>query len=326
MMADSCCSPTLTLSRPDRPNQVIPQVRETETTTMVKIPAGEFLMGTNNALAYPADGEGPQRAIEVDEFWIDETAVTNRAFTQFVEATGYVTSAESVGWSFVPQYLISISDQQSIVGKSENLTWWAGVQGANWRHPLGPHSSVVDIEDHPVVHISWNDAHAFAAWAGKRLPTEAEWEKAARGGVSNSLYPWGDELTPEGIFKCNIWQGDFPEINTGDDGYLGTAPVYSYQPNGYGLYNVCGNVWEWCSDWWSDNSQLRNFHGEKISNPQGPKTGDSKVIKGGSYLCHDSYCNRYRLSARTSQPIDGFTAHIGFRCAADNNKELLGSL
>lgn len=325
-MADSCCSPTLTIPRVQPSHQVSAVAPTAARAQMVKISAGEFLMGTNNALAYPADGEGPQRTVDLEDFWIDEIAVTNSAFKKFTEATGYVTEAEKLGWSYVPDYLVGLSDQQSIVGKSENLPWWVGVQGANWRHPLGPQSSAFDFEDHPVVHISWDDANAYAMWMGKRLPTEAEWEKAARGGSLNSLYPWGDELTPNEKFTCNIWQGEFPHFNSADDGFLGTAPVYSYEPNGYGLYNVCGNVWEWCADWWSDNSVYRNYRGEKIFNPLGPVSGDSKVIKGGSYLCHDSYCNRYRLSARTSQPINSFTAHIGFRCAADDTSELLGSL
>jgi formylglycine-generating enzyme required for sulfatase activity len=297
----------------------------TDTSRMVKIPAGPFLMGTNSAIAYPADGEGPQRSVWLDEFWIDETSVTNLDFSEFVQATGYQTEAEIVGWSFVPAYLISELDNRHVVGQSENTPWWMGVNGADWLHPIGPNSSIAEILDHPVVHISWNDANSFAQWSGKRLPTEAEWEKAARGGNENSVYPWGDELNLDGEFACNIWQGEFPDFNSGDDGYIGTAPVYSFAQNGYGLYNVCGNVWEWCMDWWSDNSHYRNNY-QQISNPSGPTSGDNKVIKGGSYLCHDSYCNRYRISARTSHPKNGFTAHIGFRCVTDKKIELLGSL
>ena len=276
---------------------------------MVKIPAGPFSMGTNNALAYPVDGEGPIRTVDLDEFWIDDAAVSNQAFADFVAATGHITDAERTGWSFVPTFLLSLKDEQFLVGVSADTPWWVGVSHADWRHPLGPSSSVKDLESHPVVHISWDDAQAFAYWSGKRLPTEAEWEKAARGGRENSLYAWGDELMNDGQHACNIWQGDFPATNSGDDGFLGTAPVYSFQPNGYGLFNVCGNVWEWCQDSWSDSV-----------------SGESRVIKGGSFMCHDSYCNRYRLSARTSHPGNGFTAHIGFRCVVDKNTELLSSL
>ena len=314
-MGSGCCSPAGTLTVENR-SEHISQATALKTairdySRMVKIPAGPFLMGTNNAMAYPADGEGPQRSVEVDEYWIDETAVTNLDFSKFVEATNYKTEAELLGWSFVPANLISELDEKHLMGKSSNTPWWVGVNGADWRHPQGPSSSIAELLDHPVVHISWDDANAFAQWNGKRLPTEAEWEKAARGGREGSLYSWGDELTLDNEFHCNIWQGEFPDFNSGDDGYIATAPVYAFAANGYGLYNVCGNVWEWCLDWWSDNSQL---------------SGESKVIKGGSYLCHDSYCNRYRLSARTSQPKNGFTAHIGFRCVADKNIEMLSSL
>ena len=309
-MASGCCSPTvatLTVASA-RPEAAITST-ETSLTGMVQIPAGPFSMGTNNALAYPADGEGPKRIVELDEFWIDETAVTNQSFAQFVEATGYITEAELTGWSFVPAFLLSEQDEQYLVGQSGDTPWWVGVTAASWRQPLGPSSAATDIQSHPVTHISWSDANAFAQWNGKRLPTEAEWEKAARGGRENSIYAWGDDLIVDGQHMCNIWQGDFPTFNSAQDGHLGTAPVHSFEPNGYGLYNVCGNVWEWTADSWNSSD-----------------LADNKVIKGGSYMCHDSYCNRYRLSARTSHPKNGFTAHIGFRCVADKNRELLGSL
>ena len=309
-MASGCCSPTvatLTVASA-RPEAAITST-ETSLTGMVQIPAGPFSMGTNNALAYPADGEGPKRMVDLDEFWIDETAVTNQSFAQFVDATGYITEAELTGWSFVPAFLLSQQDEQYLVGQSGDTPWWVGVTAANWRQPLGPSSSTTDIQSHPVTHISWSDANAFAQWNGKRLPTEAEWEKAARGGRENSLYAWGDDLIVDGQHMCNIWQGDFPTFNSAQDGHLGTAPVHSFEPNGYGLYNVCGNVWEWTADSWNSTD-----------------LADNKVIKGGSFMCHDSYCNRYRLSARTSHPKNGFTAHIGFRCVADKNRELLGSL
>jgi sulfatase modifying factor 1 len=311
-MVNGCCSPAVSTlnvasSRLDAPAPL--SYTSASLNGMVKIPAGPFSMGTNNAIAYPADGEGPRRTVDLDEFWIDEAAVTNKAFSDFVDATGYVTDSERTGWSFVPAFLLSPKDEQFLAGVSADTPWWVGVLHTDWRHPLGPSSSINNLESHPVVHMSWDDAQAFAQWSGKRLPTEAEWEKAARGGRENSLYAWGDELINDGQHACNIWQGDFPVTNSGDDGYLGTAPVYSFQPNDYGLYNVCGNVWEWCQDSWSNSD-----------------SDESRVIKGGSFMCHDSYCNRYRLSARTSHPRNGFTAHIGFRCVVDKDRELLSSL
>ena len=302
-MGSGCCSPAIsTLTHVAAREETSPLTGTPplvrDYSTMAKIPAGPFSMGTNNALAYPADGEGPKRTIDLDEFWIDKSAVTNQNFADFVESTGYTTEAEILGWSFVPKSLISESNSELLLGKSTSTPWWVAVKGANWRQPLGPSSSYLDLQEHPVVQVSWDDANAFAHWNGKRLPTEAEWEKAARGGSENTLYPWGDELNIDGEYTCNIWQGEFPEFNSGDDGYLGTAPVNSFKPNGYGLFNVCGNVWEWCSDWWSQADK-------------------SKVIKGGSFLCNDSYCNRYRLSARTFQPTNSPTAHIGFRCVVD---------
>lgn len=318
-MGSGCCSPATTVAgsstltidsqRPDFTTSLLSAASSAPLVDMVKIPSGPFSMGTNNALAYPADGEGPKRTVELDEFWIDQTAVTNEAFAEFVTLTGYVTEAERTGWSFVPSFLLAPQDKEHLVGTAADTPWWVGVMNTDWRHPLGPSSSIRDLQSHPVVHISWDDANAFAQWSGKRLPTEAEWEKAARGGRENSLYAWGDELLVGGQHACNIWQGDFPVSNTAEDGYLGTAPVDSFEPNGYGLYNVCGNVWEWCQDSWNDS----DFE-------------ESKVIKGGSFMCHDSYCNRYRLSARSSHQKSGFTAHIGFRCVADKKTELLGSL
>ncbi len=321
-MKKNCCSPATEAFAAKGLSRQTSQGTLTTTATndfsrMVKIPAGHFLMGTNNAMAYPADGEGPQRNVALNEFWIDEVAVTKLDFLKFVEATGYKTEAEILGWSFVPAYLISKLNRRLIVAYSVDTPWWVGVMGANWRRPLGSSTFSSELFDHPVVHVSWEDASAFAQWSGKRLPTEAEWEKAARGGRVGSTYPWGDELTTGGKFNCNIWQGEFPKFNSGDDGFIGTAPVYAFTPNGYGLYNVCGNTWEWCADWWSDNSRYRSKDTKIITNPKGPVSGESKVIKGGSYLCHESYCNRYRTSARAYQAKKGSTAHIGFRCVAD---------
>jgi formylglycine-generating enzyme len=266
---------------------------------MVRIAGGVFLMGSEDDDAFPGDGEGPVREIDMSPYWIDATAVRNRDFAAFVDATHHVTDAERFGWSFVFHALLEPAERQSARGGVvPDAPWWRAVDGATWRHPEGRASSIGDRLDHPVVHVSWRDAAAYAAWAGKRLPSEAEWENAARGGLVQAKYPWGDDLRPGGVHRCNIWQGRFPEINTGEDGYLGTAPVTAFPPNGYGLYNVAGNVWEWCADWWS--AAVR-----------------AKVIRGGSYLCHASYCNRYRVSARTHNNIDSSSGHMGFRCAAD---------
>jgi formylglycine-generating enzyme len=194
--------------------------------------------------------------------------------------------------------------------------WWLAVNGATWRHPEGPGSDVATRPHHPVVHVSWRDAAAYAAWAGKRLPTEAEWEMAARGGLDQARYPWGDELAPRNRWRCNIWQGRFPTHNTAQDGHTGTAPVRSYGPNGYGLYEVAGNVWEWCADYWSTTWHAEDRPSTRVD-PIGPHSGTSHVTRGGSYLCHESYCNRYRVAARTHNTPDSSTGNTGFRCAAD---------
>lgn len=279
---------------------------------MVDLDGGRFLMGSDGGEARPDDGEGPVREVMLRPFRIDPTAVTNAQFASFVKRTGYVTEAERIGWSFVFWQFLDTEVRLACDRVSE-APWWVAVPGATWRSPEGPGSSVGDRQHHPVVHVSWNDAMAYCAWRGARLPTEAEWEYAARGGLEQRLYPWGDELLPKGVHRCNIWQGRFPERNTGDDGYLGTAPVRSYPPNRFGLYNTSGNVWEWCADWFS-----ADFHRSgPQTDPAGPPTGSARVIRGGSYLCHHSYCNRYRVSARTSNTPDSATGNMGFRCAAD---------
>jgi formylglycine-generating enzyme len=282
---------------------------------MITIPGGSFLMGGDDPDAFPADGEGPVRQVSVDEFHIDAKTVTNAQFGTFVKATGYQTDAERFGWSFVFHAFIGAAAHPHVRDASvPGAPWWLAVDGADWRHPEGPGSDIGARRNHPVVHVSWNDASAYAHWAGKRLPTEAEWEKAARGGLRQARFPWGDEFTPRGQHRCNTWQGAFPRQNTGADGFLGTAPVNAFAPNGYGLYNTSGNVWEWCADWFStdwhapDTPQTRD-------NPTGPGSGLTRVMRGGSYLCHDSYCNRYRVAARTASTPDSTTGHAGFRCA-----------
>ena len=274
---------------------------------------GTFLMGSNRPGGFPSDGEGPVRRVTVEPFHIDEAAVKNAQFSAFIEYTGYVTEAERFGWSFVFYQLVSPRVAGPVWEAVAEAPWWSRVEGASWRHPEGLDSSVEDRMDHPAVHVSWNDAFAYCRWAGKRLPTEAEWEFAARGGLEQKTYPWGDELTPGGEHRCNIWQGSFPDHNTAEDGYAGTAPAQSFAPNGYGLFNTSGNVWEWCSDWFDARFHRR----APRKDPKGPPSGDRKVMRGGSYLCHASYCNRYRVAARSSATPDSSTGHAGFRSALD---------
>ncbi|MGW0737220.1 formylglycine-generating enzyme family protein [Streptomyces sp. NPDC002851] len=265
---------------------------------MVAVPAGAFLMGSEDALAYPADGEGPVRTVYVDAFWIDACAVSNADFARFAAETGYRTTAERDGWSFVFAGLLpdDFPPTRGVV----SAPWWRQVEGADWRHPDGPRSAVDGREDHPVVHVDWHDAAAYCAWAGKRLPTEAEWERAARGGLHGKAFPWGDEREPGGQHRMNVWQGDFPAHNTQADGWYGTCPVTAFEPNGYGLYNTTGNVWEWCADRFSCSPDRQE-----------------RVAKGGSYLCHESYCRRYRVAARQGLTPDSAIGNVGFRCAVD---------
>ena len=281
---------------------------------MVLIEAGSFLMGTDSDKGWEADGEKKVIEVSMDPYWISRCCVTNREFGEFVDDTGHVSEAEQFGWSYVFHILLQKSVLKRLKPQNvQGLEWWYGVEGAYWRKPEGPGSNVKKRMDYPAVHISWSDAVAYCQWKGHRLPTEAEWEKAARGGLEQKIYPWGDELHPEGKHRCNIWQGNFPLANTAEDGHVGPAPAKSFRANGFGMYNLVGNVWEWCSDWFSPNWRL--IH--KEPNPQGPDTGGSKVMKGGSYLCHDSYCNRYRVAARTSNTPDSSTGNLGFRTAMD---------
>lgn len=281
-------------------------------TDMIAIPGGTFLMGTDYAGGFPQDGERPIRAVTLDAFHIDRTPVTNTRFTAFIAATGYRTEAETFGCSFVFWAHIPKSRYAELVEDTVAAApWWCKVAGASWSAPEGPGSSVFNRPDHPVTHISWNDAAAYAAWAGLRLPTEAEWECAARGGLEQKLYPWGDMLCPNGEHRCNIWQGDFPHHDTAEDGYAGTCPVEAFPPNPFGLYSVTGNTWEWCSDWFSAGADRANGR----SHLTGPASGHTCVMKGGSFLCHRSYCNRYRVAARTSNTPDSSASNIGFRCA-----------
>ncbi|XP_066554245.1 formylglycine-generating enzyme [Amia ocellicauda] len=278
---------------------------------MVLIPEGEYLMGTDEP-AIPQDGEGPARRVHIQQFFMDVYEVSNFEFDTFVNATGYVTEAEKFGDSFVFEGLLTENVKKEISQAVAAAPWWLPVKGANWRHPEGPDSSMSDRFNHPVLHVSWNDAMAYCTWAKKRLPTEAEWEYGCRGGLENRLYPWGNNLLPKGQHYANLWQGQFPNHNTGEDGYTKTSPVTSFPANGYGLYNMVGNAWEWTADWWSVHHTT-----DHMDNPKGPAIGRDKVKKGGSYMCHKSYCYRYRCAARSQNTPDSSASNLGFRCASD---------
>lgn len=285
---------------------------------MIAVRPGRFLMGSNDPDGWAADGETPVREVEMRGYYLGATTVTNAAFARFVDATGYVTDSERFGWSYVFMGQLPKSKRRKLKGARtvQGLQWWYGVEGACWRKPEGPGSHLKKRMDHPVVHVSWNDAMAYCRWAGYRLPTEAEWECAARGGLVQRRYPWGDALTPDGKHRCNIWQGTFPEQNTEADGYAWTAPARSFRPNSWGFYNMAGNVWEWCGDWFSPSWHAADRPETRI-HPLGPDHGTHKVMRGGSFLCHDSYCNRYRVGARTGNSPDAGTTNLGFRVARD---------
>lgn len=280
---------------------------------MVSLFGGTFLMGTDYAEAFTQDGEGPVRPVTLSPFFIDRFPVTNERFLEFTAATAYRTEAEQFGWSFVFWSLIPKKRYREVVEDTVRAApWWCKVPGATFRTPEGPHSDIHQRGNHPVVHVSWNDANAFCRWAGLRLPTEAEWEYAARGGLEQKLYPWGDKLRPGGKHVCNIWQGEFPKEDTGEDGFKGTCPVDAFPPNDFGLYSLSGNAWDWCADWFTAESTRRDG-----LNPVGPASGSTRVMKGGSFLCHKSYCNRYRVAARSSNSPDSSSSNVSFRCAVD---------
>lgn len=318
---------------------------------MVRIPGGDLNMGSNTSYSFP--NERPVHRVTVAPFYLDPRPVTNAEFAEFIEATGYVTVAERpIDWEEmkkqVPPGTPKPPDETlqpgSLVFRQtagpvdlRNMgAWWFWTNGASWRHPEGPGSSIEGRENHPVVHIAWEDANAYARWAGKRLPTEAEWEFAARGGLENQRYAWGDEENPEGRFMANRWTGKFPYFNDATDGFAGTSPVGSFPPNGYGLYDMGGNVWNWCSDIYrADTFLQRAQEPQACCDPQGPESplgeqripGDPsppmvpgeerRVIKGGSFLCHPDYCESYRPAARRGSEPKSSTSHIGFRCAKD---------
>ena len=297
---------------------------------MVRLPGGTFLMGSDRH--YPE--EAPAHRVRVDGFSIDATAVTNAMFARFVDATGHVTLAERPANpddypGARPELLLPSSvvfqRQPGPVDLRNPFNWWKYVAGADWRHPRGPGSSIDGLGDHPVVHVAYEDALAYAAWAGKSLPTEAEWEYAARGGLDAAEFAWGDELTPGGNSMVNHWQGEFPWQNLMEDGHEWTAPVRTYAPNGYGLYEMTGNTWEWTTDFYQSHADIKRPCCT-IENPRGGNEDASRdprqpqvriprrVMKGGSYLCAPNYCRRYRPAARMPQPVDTSTCHLGFRC------------
>jgi len=296
---------------------------------MVWIPGGEFIMGTDDPESYAP--ERPAHTVQVSGFWMDETDVTNEEFAQFVKATGYVTVAERplnpkefpdvASTDLVPGSVV-FSPPSDSVPLDDPLRWWKFVKGANWRHPEGPQTSIRGKEKYPVVQVAWEDAVAYAKWAGKRLPTEAEWEFAARGGLDRQTYVWGNEFQPGGKWKANTFQGHFPDHNSHADGYSGTAPVASFPANGYGLYDMAGNVWQWVADWYRDDYYARLASAGLSQNPQGPNDSfdpqepkvAKRVQKGGSFLCTDQYCQRYMLGARGKGDPETATNHVGFRC------------
>lgn len=300
---------------------------------MIHIPGGEFLMGSEEKAA--RTDERPQHKVKVSPFWLDATEVTNAEFQQFVEATHYVTTAEKTPTqeeilaqlppgtpppppeTLVPGALVFDTPKQP------GQYWWKWVAGANWRHPEGPSSTIIGKESYPVVQVSWFDAVAYAQWAGKRLPTEAEWEFAARGGLKGKTYAWGNENPYQGKSKANIWQGEFPTENTDKDGYRRASPVKSFAPNGYGLYDMTGNVWEWVSDWYRSDAYQAFAHISLAENPEGPPDSwdpeepyaKKRTQRGGSFLCDKSFCQSYRVSARMKSSPDTGLLHSGFRCA-----------
>jgi len=298
---------------------------------MLFVPGGEFVMGSDRH--YPE--EKPAHRVRVDGFWIDASPVTNRQFKTFADATGYVTFAEIAPDpkdypGILPEMLKPGSMVFSPRGHPVDLTnyanWWDFIIGADWRHPYGPDSSIDGIEDHPAVHISYQDAEAYAAWAEKALPTESEWEHAARGGLDSTEFAWGDELVPGGRHMANTWQGQFPWQNLAEDGFVRTSPIGTYPANPYGLYDMIGNVWEWTTDWYSDQHAPTQKSCCVPANPRGVSEQQSydprqpqfriprKVVKGGSHLCAPNYCRRYRPAARHAQPVDTSMSHVGFRC------------
>ncbi|MDT0683231.1 formylglycine-generating enzyme family protein [Roseicyclus sp. F158] len=278
---------------------------------LTEIPGGIFEMGARTS-TYPGDLDAPRRKVRISPFLMSPVAVTNADYARFVEATGYRTLAERFGWSFV--FHLLLSDPERFGKFPPGLRWWRQVEGATWAAPEGPGSTWDGRADHPAVHLAWYDAVAYCRWAGFRLPREAEWERAARGGKARLKFPWGNQREPGGVHRMNVWQGRFPDENIAEDGFIGTAPVTAFEPNGYGMMNMTGNVWEWVAD----------RHGPRPApgrmperDPEGPAEGTARIQRGGSFLCHESYCDRYHVHSRTRNDPDSSTSNAGFRVAAD---------
>lgn len=280
---------------------------------LVEIPAGFFDMGARKS-TFPDDLDSPRRKVHLAAFRISPFTVTNADFARFVEDSGYCTLAEREGWSFV--FHLLLADATQWPESPPGVPWWRRVDGAYWAAPEGPGSGWEGREDHPVVHIAWYDALAYCRWAGLRLPTEAEWERAGRGGLVHKKFPWGNIMVPEGKHAMNTWQGRFPQENTAEDGFIGTAPVDAFAPNGFGLYNMTGNVWEWTADLYGPRpAEARG----PLRNPTGPAEGYARIQRGGSFLCHHSYCDRYHVHSRTRNDPDSSTSNCGFRVAAGDD-------
>lgn len=275
----------------------------------IPIHGGTFKMGTDDHKGFAEDYEGPSTTVTVYDFEIADTTVNNEAFNQFIQDTGYVTTAEETGYSYVFEKLLA-EDVKKNSAHVQGVPWWYAVKGADWAHPFGPKSNLDGLENHPVVHVSLRDALAFCDWAGASLPTEAEWEYAARADVTTE-YPWGDSLILGDAYQANTWQGEFPEINDESDGFLGTAPVKTYSPNHWGLYQVIGNVWEWCRN--PRYTLLDDFNSGDFSIDLNNLNGEY-AIRGGSFLCHEFYCHRYRLAGRNGVHHESTSSHLGFRC------------
>ncbi len=278
---------------------------------LVTIDGGFFDMGARQP-RFPDDLDSPRRRVRVSPFRIAPYAVTNAEYAAFVAATGYRTVAEQEGWSFV--FHLFLHDLAKFPEYAKPAPWWRRVDGACWSAPEGPGSNWQDRPDHPVVQIAWYDALAYCRWAGLRLPREAEWEFAARGGLAKKKFPWGNEMMPGGVHSMNTWQGEFPATNTAEDGWVGTAPVRSFPPNGYGLYQMTGNVWEWVNDFYGPRPDPKR---SALRDPTGPETGTERIQRGGSYLCHISYCDRYHVHSRTRNDPSGSAGNSGFRVAGD---------
>ncbi len=337
--AHACMNVPSRFSGTDSLSQNIITSGDTSNTGMVLIPGGTFDMGGDSNQASP--DEYPKHIVTVDAFYMDITEVTNAQFKKFVDATEYITTAEKKpDWEEIkktvppntPKPADSLLQAASLVFKQSTQAvalndftqWWVWVKGADWKHPQGPKSSIIGKENHPVVHVSWDDAMTYCKWASKRLPTEAEWEFASRGGLANNIYPWGNEPINAGKPKANSWEGKFPYLNEKKDGYITAAPTKSYLPNGYGLYDMAGNVWEWCSDYYNQD-YYKTLEGKITVNPTGAaKSYDAdepyaikRVLRGGSFLCNDSYCSGYRVARRMKSSPDTGLEHTGFRCVKD---------